>query len=106
MKSSKIIELAKEKMPMTFTSREGNKVSPYICDQIREVCNENESYSKGRQIKNKIAELIEDNFSLVDWVINKGYATEEEIYDNPKKMQQTRLNFMDDLIKYYKQIGD
>jgi hypothetical protein len=106
MKSSKIIEVAKEKMPMTFTSRKGNKVSPYICDQIEQVGIDRCQYMKAREIKNKISELIEDEFSLVDWVVAKGYATEAEIYDNPKKMQQTRLNFMDDLIKYYKQLGD
>ena len=106
MKSSKIIELAKEKMPMTFTGRHNNAISPYICDQIGEVCNEHGLYGQERQIKNKIAELIGHNFSLSDWLIAKGHATQNDIRNDPKKMQQTRLNFMDDLIKYYKQIGD
>jgi len=106
MKSSQIIELAKEEMPMTFSGRYNNKVSPYICDHIIQVGTDRFQSVKARNIKNKISELIGHKYSLMDWVVDKGYATEEEIYDNPKKMQQTRLNFMDDLIKYYKQIGD
>lgn len=106
MKSSKILESAKAQLPDSFEFKHDNRVSPYICDHIMEVGYDHNQVAKARQIKNKISELIGDQFSLADWVISQGYATSEEIYGNPKKMQQTRKNFIDDLIKYYKQQGD
>lgn len=106
MKSSKILELVKEQLPDSFEGRQDNRVSPYICDHVIEVGYDNDAIAKARKIKSKISELINDEFSLADWVISQGHATSEEIYSNPKKMQQTRQNFIDDLIKFYKQQGD
>lgn len=106
MKSSKILELVKAKLPDSFEFKHDNCVSPYICDHIMEVGYDRDQVGKARKIKNKISELINDEFSLADWVISQGHATSEEIYGNPTKMQQTRQNFIDDLIKFYKQQGD
>lgn len=106
MKSSKILKLVKAKLPNSFEGRNDNRVSPYICDHVIKVGYNNDAIVKAREIKSKISELINDEFSLADWVISQGHATSQEIYGNPKKMQQTRQNFIDDLIKYYKQQGD
>lgn len=106
MKSSKILELVKNSLPDSFEGKRGNRVSPYICDHVIEVGYDNNSIEKARKIKSKINDLLNEEFSLADWIISKGYATSDEIYSNPKKMQQTRQNFIDDLIKFYKQQGD
>ena len=106
MKSSKILELAKKRLPNSFTDYYSNDVSPYICDHIEAVGDNNNMYDKAEEIKAKISELIEHKFSLASWLIDKGYATSYQILANPEKMQQTRKNFIDDLIQYYKQQGD
>lgn len=112
VKCSDILEIVKDHLP-TYVKDvdEEDGPSPYICDHVKEV---GRSFYNGNsagvvaagEICAKISELIEGEFSLRDWIVKKGYATVYEIHDDPQKMQQTRLNFIDDLIKFYKQKGD
>jgi hypothetical protein len=112
VKCSDILKIVKERLPMYIKDvDEDDDPSPYICDHVKDVGRSfyngsSASIAAAGEICAKISELIEGEFSLQDWIAEKGYATMHEIYDNPRKMQQTRLNFIDDLIKYYKQKGD
>lgn len=110
VKCSDILEMVKDRLP-TYVKDvdEEDDPSPYICDHVKEVgrnFGNSEGITAAGEICAKISELIEGEFSLRDWIFKKGYATVYEIYDDPQKMQQTRLNFIDDLIKFYKQKGD
>jgi hypothetical protein len=110
VKCSQILELVKDRLPMYVKDvDEEDDPSPYICDHVKEVgrnFGNSEGIAAAGEICAKIAELIEGEFSLRDWIVKKGYATVYETYDDEQKMQRTRLNFIDDLIKFYKQKGD
>ncbi len=112
VKCSEILEMVKDRLPIhvKYYGDEGY-VSPYICDNVKEVARSfgigiSSAINAAAEICDKIHKLLEGEFSLQSWVIAKGYATTIEIYENMEKLQQTRLNFIDDLIKFYKQKGD
>lgn len=113
LKSSEILRKARVIMNDGSTLKDGiawdKNPSPYICDNLSAVaeCNSLEITSKKvYDIKDKISELINHEFSLEDWLILNGHATQAEIYSNPAKMQQTRYNMIDDLIQFYESAGD
>jgi hypothetical protein len=110
LKSSEILRKAQVLLPDGTYEYDEDDYSEYICDCIRAIERDIDStegtVNKCRAIRIYISILIEDEFSLEDWIVSKGYATVFEIHDNPQKMQQTRYNMLNDLIAYYESKGD
>lgn len=123
MKSSRILK--KVKQILAVTDFEDN--SPYICDCVMRICREVNVYGednceKGYAIKDFIRVLIENKFSLEQWIRDNGYMSNEEIaelrewnihgnhtMDHPPaviKLYNTRQAFLDWMIEQYEAKGD
>ena len=102
--------------------------SPYICDCVMAICRKTDVYGqdnldKAQEIKSFIHNLIENKFSLEQWIKDKGYMSDEEIEEIRKwndfgdhtlerrpraviKLYNTRQAFLDWMIEQYEAKGD
>lgn len=124
MKSSEILKEVKLILNVDNFGPE----SPYICDCVMRVCRKTDMYGqdnldKGFHIKAFIRSLIENKFSLEQWIKDNGYMSDEEIEEIRKwndigdhtlgsrpraviKLYNTRQAFLDWMIEQYEAKGD
>lgn len=124
MKSSEILKKVKTILNVDDFGPE----SPYICDCVGNVCREidlygRDNYENGCKIKEFIRNLIENKFSLEQWIKDNGYMSDEEIEEIRKwndlgdhtlgsrpraviKLYNTRQAFLDWMIEQYEAKGD
>lgn len=86
--------------------------SRFICDNVEKVA----PRATARRITDHIDDLLEGHFSLHEWLIDKGHVN-AKLHDytnvmdinapyDEKKMQHTRMLWIDDMIKHFKAKGD
>lgn len=122
MKSSEILK----KVKTILNPDDFGPESPYICDCVSKVCRKIDVYGqdnldKGYEIKEFIKRLIEHEFSLEQWIKNRGYMSNEEMEELRKwnhgyaregrpqaviKLYNTRQAFLDWMIEQYEAKGD
>ena len=74
--------------------------SPYLCDHIREYCNDDyDMFHKGIALCNMIDKRINGAFSVKQWLISQGVP---QVDLTPSALREYRLRWLDQLISEFK----
>jgi hypothetical protein len=117
MKLSQIFKLTKDHLWDGQVPKTG---SPYICDTIKHLSskwNMDIPFDDTARARAAVASLLNGQFGLCDWLLNRGYVTLNEnrsLRDSERmagtevmvKLQATRHAWLDHLIAHYEALGD
>jgi len=109
LKPSQVLMRVKGMLPTEYTSQDDN--SPYICDNIQELWRQGKMTDETKNmLRGHIRVILDDAFSLKEWLIGNGHVTREQMLDdlnnhNGAMLQYTRQNWLNDMMFHFKSKG-
>jgi len=101
MRTSTILRAVKRRLPKDADTR---GTSPFICDQVREVCEDMGKRLTGVRIRNMISKRINGRFDIEAWLIHEAGVHPAAIDDI--NIQEYRQRWLDSMIVEFTAKGD
>ncbi len=101
MRTSTILREVKRRLPKDADSW---RASPFICDHVREVCDEKGKRLTGVRIRDMISKRIKGRFDIEAWLIHEAGVHPAAIDDI--NIQEYRQRWLDSMIVEFTAKGD